>query len=850
MILALAACSASSGHAGGLVSDLASVGGQLEPRSTGPEVLLVGVIVAGSEVGAMELVRRDGEFLIPLEELAALTGARSESTEDGGIVVVTSLGEVIFDRDELDWINGAGHVRERDVEDRLSTPVDFDMEAFAVRFDVPWPPLHEPTVRPEIRVDVEPPAASLSGIRVETRHTTGSGVDSTRSSAVVVGRLLGGRWRARARHLTTLDDPWGLEEYAWAKTYQKHIVLAGSSYAQVHPMLTGFDLAGVQAAWTNRPSVLFAGELETYRLQPRQLQPVSTFRGPGPAGGLAELRIDGRVIERQIIPLSGLWEFIDVPIPSQQLASIQVFVYDRTSPGTPVDVFDYDRSASRHMLPNGMMVHHGGVGLDRNPLDPANDVGERRLGGFYSFRSALSENVTVEAGGQLVDGREQVLISTIARILPGLIVSAATASSSGEVGGDLTIEGYHADWRFYGRSRWLADGFLSTDSDESTDQYAELGWRASRQLDFSVVGRYRSLGGSITEYVLPAMWWDSGRGFSVRIEPDSVGDYLANLRWRIDRTTRFDLLVREDDELHAEVSRSVSPELRVAGRMEDGETRATSFEAELEWLPRRWRGKTRLAGGTIFSQGAVGYRARGQAQLMPGFLLTFDVEEDPSRDGLEEETYRRALLGLTVDLAVAGGRLLPAENLSLRTSRGGVAGRVFLESDSSVAFSDVVIGIRSGPDSTTASDGSYFIGNVRPGVYLLELQPEKLPIELVPVKPRLVVEVAAGAVTRADFAVRLQVGIAGRVTDRDGRKLDGIRVELIDESGERAGSAVTDQFGLYRIDGLGVGEYTLRVADDSLPGGLSESPARRVVIVDQFLFDQSLELPVTLPAQP
>jgi hypothetical protein len=637
-----------------------------------------------------------------------------------------------------------------------------------------------------------------------------------------------------------------LEEYAWARVYRQHIVLAGSSYAQVHPLLSGFDLTGVQGAWTNRPSVMFSKDVETYRLQPRQLQPVSTFRGPGPAGGLAELQVDGRVVERQIIPLSGVWEFIDVPVPSQQLSNIQVFVYDRTRPGTPVEVYDYDRSASSHMLPAGMVVHHGGVGLDRNPLESPYSADDGHLGGFYSFRSGLSEDVTFEAGGQYAGEREHVLMSLIARPIPELIVSAATSLSSGSFGSDLTIEGYTGDWRLFGRSRWMEEGFVAPGSRESRDQYVELGWRPSHRLDLSLVGRSRDTGASTTEFLLPALWWSPASGLSVRIEPDSVGDYRTNVRWKIDRSTRFDILAREDSEYLAELSRAVGPELRVIGRLEDGENRSTAVAADLEWLPRRGRGTTRISGGVILSDGSWGYRARGQAQLAPGFLVTFDLQEDPSRPAIDEEVFRSALVGLSVDLAVAGGRIVPAESLSVRTSRGGIAGRVHLEANPSVTFAGVGVGLRSGQLATTAADGSYLIGNVRPGVYLLEMKVESLPIELVPVKQRLVVEVAAGAVSRADLAVEVQVGIAGRVTDLEGGKLEGVRVELVDEAGAVAGSAVTDQFGLYRIDGLGAGEYTLRLAEESLPPGVTESPTRTVTIVDQFLFEQSLVVPVVV----
>jgi hypothetical protein len=55
---------------------------------------------------------------------------------------------------------------------------------------------------------------------------------------------------------------------------------------------------------------------------------------------------------------------------------------------------------------------------------------------------------------------------------------------------------------------------------------------------------------------------------------------------------------------------------------------------------------------------------------------------------------------------------------------------------------------------------------------------------------------------------------------------------------------VSDRFGLYRIDRLPPGTYTLRVAPGQLPG--VELPTREVVVSDDFLFGQDLQLPLEL----
>ncbi|PWB69524.1 MAG: hypothetical protein C3F15_14960, partial [Holophagae bacterium] len=80
------------------------------------------------------------------------------------------------------------------------------------------------------------------------------------------------------------------------------------------------------------------------------------------------------------------------------------------------------------------------------------------------------------------------------------------------------------------------------------------------------------------------------------------------------------------------------------------------------------------------------------------------------------------------------------------------------------------------------------------------------------------------------------------ITDRVGRRLDGVAVELLDAAGSVVGHGVTDRFGLYRIDRVPPGTYTLRMAPGQFPG--AELPVLEVSVTDDFLFSQDLQLPV------
>ena len=131
----------------------------------------------------------------------------------------------------------------------------------------------------------------------------------------------------------------------------------------------------------------------------------------------------------------------------------------------------------------------------------------------------------------------------------------------------------------------------------------------------------------------------------------------------------------------------------------------------------------------------------------------------------------------------------------------------------------------------TDQDGNYRIGNLAPGAYLVQADrrgtPDLMARGLTCGRERPV-EVREGEViSGVDLFLRPGRAVSGRVTYRDtGEPVPGIVVRL---SGPRPVSAVTDEEGRYRFEGVGKGQYALATA----LGGYSETPRRSVVQVGE-----------------
>lgn len=206
-------------------------------------------------------------------------------------------------------------------------------------------------------------------------------------------------------------------------------------------------------------------------------------------------------------------------------------------------------------------------------------------------------------------------------------------------------------------------------------------------------------------------------------------------------------------------------------------------------------------------------------------------------------------------MSVAGGKMTPARYSGISKERGAIAGKLAVEEGSKgFDLSGSIVRIydtnnKNLGSARTDSKGNFFVGNLPEGVYVVELEPEELPIELAISKTSLVAEVASSGVTRVDFPVRAEYGVAGKVTDTSGQPLTEVRVELVTNTGKRVLSSTTDSFGLYRLDGVPVGKYILQVSPLDALNSRNNLPKRQVEINNKFVYNQNLQLPVSAAAK-
>ncbi|WP_375514441.1 collagen binding domain-containing protein [uncultured Nostoc sp.] len=330
---------------------------------------------------------------------------------------------------------------------------------------------------------------------------------------------------------------------------------------------------------------------------------------------------------------------------------------------------------------------------------------------------------------------------------------------------------------------------------------------------------------------------------SLRGAPDFAGRYLFNAFYQPTQNSSLGFSI-VDDTYTTDFGYNLNREYLVSLGTESGGELPTRFTVTLNrnasnFSDLSWRI------GLGYRDGDIGPVIGASMRVLPGLFARVEYQGIPSRiknvfGGIGED---RLFISLVSDLSFAGGRMTPSEYTLIGKDKGAIAGRIVIEgAKKGFNLSESTIQVinkqgQSVAGTVTDSQGNFFVGNLPEGLYVVQFDPQGLPLELTVKKSTIVAKVESSAVTKLDFPVRVEYGLAGRITDAAGKPIPGIEVEVINAEGKRISSSESDEFGLYRLDAVLLGKYTLRIPPQDGITNNSNLPTREITIDKDFLYD-------------
>ncbi|MDH5510609.1 MAG: carboxypeptidase regulatory-like domain-containing protein, partial [Nitrospinota bacterium] len=427
--------------------------------------------------------------------------------------------------------------------------------------------------------------------------------------------------------------------------------------------------------------------------------------------------------------------------------------------------------------------------------------------------------------------------------------SLDAASYNGANAYSSEIRGMDKNWEVWLRNLTLEGGYgvnIITAEDgyiesEEHDHYMQSLYQVFESLRLGLFGRdaKRRLVKDI-KYVLPGFYFNPGYSLSLSAVPNLEGEYRVTGLYGLSSNKRLSLIF-ENHQYNVSMYYDMSPRQNFSAVYEYNDiTRDAIGLVNFYWFFHD-ANESYLNFGVSHNADYPGMIAGMQWMITPGMELGLEYTNGYHRTSMANRSQTFSAK-FRLGIANTEDGFTPVQNSLLSFVRGGLSGAVYSSTGAKLDVGDVEVLINGARISQIMAGGRFFVGNLKPGIYLVEIDEGTLPIEFKIERRFFRVEVSPGVVTQVNFTAMAYYGVAGKVEWSDGAPVSRAMVRAYDTEGKSAGVGLTDQFGYYRIDNLAPGEKRLiveAVAGEPLD---EPRPAIRVVIEDDYIFDQNIDL--------
>jgi hypothetical protein len=824
------------------------------------EPLVTGLYVNRKEQGTLNILAAGDEYWLPWTDFLTAVGLPPMPEARGNLTLETTIGTIRFDADRLREVDGVRYLSFTQIKNHFGVYPSFNQSLFAVMLRVPWTiGAAEQTIGKELlKPDIEGPDFSVSLIHAEqTLSSNFKDIDTPLPNFQFGGSGLSGVWAIDAER--DWDNQYEPSRYHWTKVNRQSAIRMGTGRSEGMPLVSSQEFTGVQLGWSNDDIFPYFDRASSFSQDSFMHSGSSQFRtveGKGPPAGIAELRVDGRPVARQPVRMDGTFRFDNVQMGAD-FRKTEVLLYERSILEQPVSVLDYSQSIAGRALEPGKLLINGGGGIAGNALtdtyaEQSNSVAFGQLN--YGVTNWLTTELAVRNGDAGNGG--DLLAGTIFSTPSAWNASLYAAQSNDRYAEELRLERNTPETRLSLAGTLFDQGF-QTDSQPRTQRHLLNG--SYRPWDFatlSLLGIHEEGGDEDDDnasFIRPGVSLTPLRGLRMGIMPQyedddpyqyEIGYYRHSLNGEMRYSEKW---------INASASWMFSDTMnfRLSNQF-DNESGLNRISGYWDWYPTSERNSI-VQMVVSEESGQAGFSLSFHRAATAGFDFSINyrynmpdvLDLDITGGSDDKENHHFLSCTLSWDFGWTGKRFTAVNRNSLSSTRGGIAGSAAPEDggeDFTASLRKAGVLINGRKVAQDQQDNSYFVGNLKPGLYQVTLDPTDLPAELNADKKGRIVEVRSGAVTNVDIPVYAEYGIAGQVTGADGNGVAGVMVRVRREgSKEIVAGETTNMFGHYRVDGLRKGTYVVGLETDA-DGKLEVVDQRQIALRDRYEFDVDLRM--------
>jgi Carboxypeptidase regulatory-like domain len=716
----------------------------------------------------------------------------------------------------------------------LNLTVEFNINEYAVEFKTPWSTL--PSDRLFVDTSNTPPmldglqgvsAPSFTLSSVEQRFSASGGKDynsNYRGELKAIGTIAGGSWFVQTDQSNLRDlRSWKISQAQFLRQTKPADYIIGSQapfwLSQGVGDYWGFTTIQRRGFTPNDTN---PGGAPDTRQRQQAVSIGKVITGKAEPGTLVRLTqsITSRPIAEVMVDSSGIYRFPDIQVDSRFLASnYRLLLYPRGQLTETPEIRDVSFSAVPGQLPQGAssLVISGGMGRQFSGIDSG------LIGNFSDFRGGVaqrwgvSEDLTVGIGGiydESFRGLGEVFYQP-----KGTPLRMAFSGLSGNKNGQWDINtDISYDFSPRARARFASDRNVSR---------LDFDWRVTNAM--TLLGGYDNRDGAFTGFQYIRSRKNSFTSARVTFNTNNFLRWSLSQRLGQTELTSFGNEISTQSQLNYNFSGKSS--------FDPGHSLYVGYETgnyfdvsnNLTTLGWRYRSPARSLSGNYLWDAQLGYGmgssgsgiiATVGTNIIPGVRLQgryqgVSLGSDQSSFSLELVSGFDTQRGIKPDeynhsqyLRTMGGILVKPYFDGNHNGKRDSTEEIYKEN------SELLLVLNNKSLNTfqpeTKDDGIFM--HLKPGRYRLDVDPGGNPIDWHASTEALAVDVVAGGYTTVEIPFVRDYTRTGLVTDANGKAVAGVRVEAIQQESGLRRVSVTNSAGVYYLQGLSQGSYTIEVA--------------------------------------
>lgn len=805
------------------------------PIKTGGSPLSVGLIL--NDISVLDGINvrgyEDGEkavdfdrWLIPFDETIKALGIKIKQVGKADTIELISASfRVNFDTRKLidDPVLGRS-ISIEDLQSIGTIKAEFDLYKYAIAIKIPTRSSTDASINSDTTIDLDGlPIVSTGKIGIgaiqQRSNVSGASNSETRTSGELraVGNIGTGTWQIRIDQPTLGEiDNWNLNSATAIFPSNTTDLAIGSQ----QPFWGQADIQngsywGVTAIARSGfvPPVTTSSEFNVSdRLQASRVG--RSAIGQAAPGTLVQLvrSLNTEVVKEVLVDSSGTYRFENIIVGTVGDDTLgrdyRLLLYPRGQLTASPEIRDVQFTTLLGQLPTGASAWVASVGGNRITAGQFGNFDAVKGGVLY--RHGVSESLTVGIGSIYDDGTRGV----------GEVLFQPTGIPL-EVAGSIVTG---ANPLVLGRLNYQPSGQfnLSANVDRLSTR-SDLNWRLSP--GFAAIASYDSQSGTRV-----------GGEFNARDRRNSTA-----IRATIDNRTRINWTARQafdkwqigyqanDVSSLGEISYRMPIDAQELGEHQIGAAYQTNTSeqtttfASLSW---KYRSPARNSSGRSLWQSEFGY---GQSIFGGGILAGIDYSIAPGwevrgryRGASESTNGSDFAVELTTTLQTQGGIQGTDRSIEDFATLGQVKIVPFFDRNGNgrqdsgeEGYTDPLlleINRKSLRNFQAQTNGLISTLQLTPGSYRLDLNPAGFPISHRSKSAAVQIDVVAGATTEIPVPLISAYAITGVATNSAGAKIVGGRVEAISVTNGEKYTSVTNDSGIYYLEGLDQGEYQLSIS--------------------------------------